>query len=131
MSQREEKSGITASTAVSNTFSFWAVSCMNISLHHRISPVVTSNTSMGSGAYSILLERAESMPPETRSMYWRTDACAIFVRRRPTRMTRIATKPSAAASSGSKGTVTATKTTRHRLYSVILVRNPWMIFLLK
>ena len=35
------------------------------------------------------------------------------------------------ASSGWKGTVTATKAMRHRLYSVILVRNPRMIFLLK
>ena len=55
------------------------------------------------------------MPPETRSMYWRTEAWAIFVRLRPTMITRMATMPSAAASSGSKGMVTATKATRHRL----------------
>jgi len=103
---------------------------MNISLHHRISPVVTSNTSMGSGAYSMLLERAVSIPPDTRSIYCRTEACAIFVRRRPTRMTSTATAASASASSGSKGTVTATNAIRHRLYSVMLVRNPRMIFLL-
>ena len=103
---------------------------MNISLHHRISPVVTSNTSMGSGAYSMLLERAVSIPPDTRSIYCRTEACAILLRRRPTRMTNTATTASASASSGSKGTVTATNAIRHRLYSVMLVRNPRMIFLL-
>ena len=71
------------------------------------------------------------MPPDTRSIYWRTEAWAIFVRLRLTRITKIATRPSATASSGSKGTVTATKATRHRLYSAMLVRKPRMIFLLK
>ena len=98
---------------------------------HSTSPVVASNTSMGSGAYSILLERAESMPPDTLSMYCRTEACAILLRRLPTSSTTAATAASASASSGSKGMVTMTNAIRHRPYRAILVRNPRMIFLLK
>ena len=119
------------STSISKIFSFWLVSCRNISLLHSTSPVFTSNTSMGSGAYSILLERAESIPPDTRSMYCRTEAWAILLRRFPSSSTTTATRASPAASSGSTGMVTITKASRHRLYSAIFVRNPRMIFLLK
>ena len=41
---------MTVSTAVSKILSFWAVRDRNISLHHRISLVFTSKTSMGRGA---------------------------------------------------------------------------------
>ena len=90
-----------------------------------------SNTSIGSGAYSMLLERAVSMPPLTRSRYCRTLCCAMRLRRTPTYSTSADTSASATASSGERGMAAITKAARHIPYSMILVRKPRISFLLK
>lgn len=123
--------GTASATVTSNSLSFSPVRPTNRSLPHRISPVFRSNTSIGSGAYSMLLERAVSMPPLTRSRYCRTLCWAMRLRRTPTYSTSADTSASATASSGEKGKAAITKAARHIPYSMILVRKPRISFLLK
>ena len=115
----------------SNTPSFCSVRARKPSLHHTTAWVSMSNTIMGSGAKSILLDRAESMPPVKRSMYWRMLCCTERLRRRAMISSTTAAAPSPMASRTSKGMAARANSTRHMKYRVTLVRRILVSFLFK